>query len=111
MKKEEKLLNKIEIKPTTENVIKMLEKNAIGRNQYISTFLEMLDNIDDNFTIFINGDWGTGKTFFVKQIYTLLTYYNQYINIKPKSARGTKKSPQEIREEMLKQLENSKYNH
>lgn len=80
MKKEEKLLNKIEIKPTTENVIKMLEKNAIGRNQYISTFLEMLDNIDDNFTIFINGDWGTGKTFFVKQIYTLLTYYNQYIN-------------------------------
>ena len=31
--------------------------------------------------------------------------------IKPKSARGTKKSPQEIREEMLKQLENSKYNH
>lgn len=80
MKKEEKLLNKIEIKSTTENVIKMLEKNAIGRNQYISTFLEMLDNIDDNFTIFINGDWGTGKTFFVKQIYTLLTYYNQYIN-------------------------------
>lgn len=30
---------------------------------------------------------------------------------KPKSARGKKKSPQEIREEMLKQLENSKYNH
>ena len=60
--------------------IEMLDKNAIGRNQYISAFLEMLDNIDDNFTIFINGDWGTGKTFFVKQVYTLLTYYNQYIN-------------------------------
>lgn len=73
-------MNKIEIKPTIENAIKMLEKNAIGRNQYINAFLEMLDNIDDNFTIFINGDWGTGKTFFVKQIYALLTYYNQYIN-------------------------------
>ena len=73
-------MNKIEIKPTTENIINMLDKNAIGRNQYISTFLEMLDNIDDNFTIFINGDWGTGKTFFVKQIYTLLIYYNQYIS-------------------------------
>ena len=73
-------MNKIEIKPTTENIINMLDKNAIGRNQYISSFLEMLDNIDDNFTIFINGDWGTGKTFFVKQIYTLLTYYNEYIN-------------------------------
>ena len=39
----------------------------------------MLDNVDENFTIFINGDWGTGKTFLVKQIYTLLTYYNEYI--------------------------------
>lgn len=67
------------MKPTKENIINMLEKNAIGRNQYVATFLEMLDNIDENFTIFINGDWGTGKTFLVKQIYTLLTYYNQYI--------------------------------
>lgn len=73
-------MNKIEIKPTIENIINMLDKNAIGRNQYIVTFLEMLDNVDDNFTIFINGDWGTGKTFLVKQIYTLLTYYNQYLS-------------------------------
>lgn len=72
-------MNKIEVKPTTENIINMLDKNAIGRNQYVATFLEMLDNVDENFTIFINGDWGTGKTFLVKQIYTLLTYYNEYI--------------------------------
>ena len=67
------------MKPTTENIINMLDKNAIGRNQYVETFLEMLDNVDENFTIFINGNWGTGKTFLVKQIYTLLTYYNEYI--------------------------------
>lgn len=73
-------MNKIEIKPSTENVLNMLEKDAIGRNKYVTTFIEMLDNIDDNFTIFINGDWGTGKTFFVKQVSMLLTYYNQYIN-------------------------------
>lgn len=72
-------MNKIEMKPTTENIINMLDKNAIGRNQYVATFLEMLDNVDENFTIFINGDWGTGKTFLVKQIYTILTYYNEYI--------------------------------
>ena len=50
------------MKPTTENIINMLDKNAIGRNQYVATFLEMLDNVDENFTIFINGDWGTGKS-------------------------------------------------
>ena len=48
-------MNKIEMKPTTENIINMLDKNAIGRNQYVETFLEMLDNVDENFTIFING--------------------------------------------------------
>lgn len=75
-------MKKIEINPTTENIIDMLNKDAIGRNQYISTFIELLDNIDENFTIFLNGDWGTGKTFFVKQVYTLLTYYNTYIKEK-----------------------------
>ena len=71
-------MNRTEIKPSTENVIDMLEKDAIDRNKYIVRFLEMLDNIDYNFTIFINGDWGTGKTFVVKQIYNLLIYYNEY---------------------------------
>ena len=72
-------MNRTEIKPSTENVIDMLEKDAIDRNKYIVRFLEMLDNTDYNFTIFINGDWGTGKTFVVKQIYNLLIYYNEYI--------------------------------
>lgn len=73
-------MNSIEMKPTTENVIDMLEKNILERNQYINTFLQMLDNIDDNFTIFLNGNWGTGKTFLVKQIYELLIYYNEYLS-------------------------------
>lgn len=73
-------MNRTEIKPNTENIINMLEMDAIGRNKYIATFLEMLDNVEQNFTIFINGDWGTGKTFLVKQISVLLTYYNQFIN-------------------------------
>lgn len=82
-------MNKIEIKPTIENIINMLDKNDIGRNQYIATFLKMLDNVDDNFTIFINGDWGTGKTFLVKQIHTILTYYNQYLSDEVKEYKTT----------------------
>ena len=73
-------MKKIEIKPTDENVLNMLENNMIGRNSYIRSFLELLDNVDENFTIFVNGDWGTGKTFFIKQVKLLLTYYNNYIN-------------------------------
>lgn len=72
-------MKKVELEATNENLIKMLEKDVIKRNQYIRKILEMLDNVDDNFTIFINGDWGTGKTFLIKQTYILLTYFNEYI--------------------------------
>lgn len=72
-------LKKIELEASNENLIKMLERDVIKRNQYIRKILEMLDNVDDNFTIFINGDWGTGKTFLIKQTYILLTYFNEYI--------------------------------
>lgn len=34
----------------------------------------MLDNIDENFVIAINGEWGSGKTFFVRQVIELLSY-------------------------------------
>lgn len=72
-------MNKLEVKPTVENLINMLKQDAIGRNEYIRMFLEMLDNIDDSFSISINGDWGTGKTFFVKQITRLSTFQYKFM--------------------------------
>ena len=49
-------------------------------SKQIKQILKQFDATNTYKKIFINGDWGTGKTFFVKQVYTLLTYYNQYIN-------------------------------
>ena len=42
-------------------------------------FFSILDSIDCNMSIALDSGWGTGKTFFVKQIETLLNYYYLYI--------------------------------
>lgn len=72
-------MKKIELQPTEQNLIEMLEKDIVNRNEKIRNFIELLDFIDENVSICINGDWGSGKTFFIKQIVLLLTYYNNYI--------------------------------
>ena len=63
-------------KPTDENALKMFELDGIDRNDYIARFVNLLDAIDDECTIALNGDWGSGKTFFVKQTKLLLDALN-----------------------------------
>ena len=65
-----------EIRATEENIIKMLEKDSIGRNKDIVYFFRLLQNIENIQTITINGAWGSGKTFFVKQIQLLMKALN-----------------------------------
>lgn len=50
-----------------DNIWSTLEKNSLDRNHEVYLFLELLNQIEDSFSISINGDWGSGKTFFVKQ--------------------------------------------
>ena len=67
-------MKKLDLSPTEENVLLTLEKNVLGRNEEIKDFLGIIDNIEGNMSIAINGDWGCGKTFYIKQIYEILNY-------------------------------------
>ena len=58
---------KYELKPTDENVEKTMQEDIFERNKKIISFLKLLYSIQDNTSICLDGDWGTGKTFFVKQ--------------------------------------------
>lgn len=60
------------IEPLKVNLINLLKKNSINRNKEISKFLNIFLNDQSNQRIFIDGDWGSGKTFFVSQISLLL---------------------------------------
>ena len=70
------------LKPTDENALGLLKTDPIGRNKYIRRFIQMLTRMEDDcYTVALNGDWGSGKTFFVKQIKMILDAYNSQSNM------------------------------
>ncbi|MCL2235018.1 MAG: KAP family NTPase [Defluviitaleaceae bacterium] len=70
-------------KSTVDAAMEMFERDALGRNAEIASFINLLDAIDedDSCTIALNGDWGSGKTFFVKQTKLILDCYNDHSDL------------------------------
>lgn len=69
-----------ELSPTKENVLFTLEENLLGRNAELLHFLELLNGINEAMSISLNGYWGSGKTFFVKQAELSLNCLNPFSN-------------------------------
>lgn len=68
-----------ELKLTDENILQTYLDNSIGRNEDIFRFAYILNNIEDSCSIAIEGDWGSGKSFFVKQLKMFLNANNPHI--------------------------------
>lgn len=67
-----------ELQPTHENIIATLADNLIDRNKDVFRFMTLLDSIGDSCSIALDGKWGSGKTFFVKQLKMILAAYNPF---------------------------------
>lgn len=65
------------------NIIKTLETDYLSRNRYLNGLINILNNINDSKIIALDGDWGSGKTWFLKSLEYLMTCENEkkYINI------------------------------
>lgn len=72
-----------ELKATPENLLKTYQCDAIGRNADIFRFVSLLDSIEDSCSIALNGDWGSGKIFFVKQVKMVIGAYNPFLRSMP----------------------------
>ena len=72
-----------ELKDTDDNILDTLLRDAISRNQSLYRFLDMLNTIDGSVSLAVNGRWGTGKTFFVKQAKLLLEAENPFFENRP----------------------------
>lgn len=72
-------MKSLELKPTYENLLRTLLNDDIGRNNDIFRFTEIINMISDSCSIALDGKWGTGKTFFVKQTKMILDSYNDFI--------------------------------
>lgn len=60
-------MKKFELMPTEENLIESLRKDFLKRNKDLVRFYELLEAQEEACSIAIDGRWGSGKTFFVKQ--------------------------------------------
>ncbi len=69
-------MKSFDLKLTDDNLIKKLEEDILGRNVSIYRFIRLLLAIEDGGVISIDGNWGSGKTFFVKQVKLVLDAYN-----------------------------------
>lgn len=49
-------------------------EDVLDRNRHIHNFISILFNIEKGGVIAIDGDWGSGKTYFVHQVKWLLDY-------------------------------------
>lgn len=88
-RKEVFLKRRIDAEPTKEMIDRVLTDDVAGRKAELRKFVELIDSIEGNFSIFLDGEWGSGKTFFVKETERILDLVNQ--NTVVKVSDGDKK--------------------
>lgn len=69
-----------DLKPTRDNLLATYRQDAIDRNGDIFMFIELLNMIEDSCSIALEGNWGSGKTFFVKQVKMVMDAHNDFID-------------------------------
>lgn len=79
-----------ELQPINKNILAAFTEDLIGRNKDVFHFVTLLDNIEDSCSIALDGKWGSGKTFFVKQVKMVLEAYNHQEIEKEKSQASKK---------------------
>ena len=83
-------MNSIELAPTIENILQTLSDDVLKRNEDVVHFYRLLYSLGGYSAIALDGKWGSGKTFFVKQVILLAKALNKktglYIFDEPTSA-------------------------
>lgn len=69
-------MKKSDLDATNVNIFESIQRDSLGRNKYLPVFYNMLQNSGDIKIFSIDGEWGSGKTFFVKQLQLLINSYN-----------------------------------
>lgn len=62
----------LDLKLNNENIKKVLEEDYIDRNKYINGLINIVNGLQESKIIALDGDWGSGKTFFLKSFEYLM---------------------------------------
>lgn len=74
--------------PTNENLLITIKEDALERNADLNSFCQLLSHQDSVNSIALDGRWGSGKTFFVKQCALLINAKNSLSNIDKRIAQS-----------------------
>lgn len=90
----------LELKPTYHNLLDTLTRDTIGRNKDVRMFADIINSISDACSIALDGSWGSGKTFFIKQTKMLLDANNPFVQSTNEDDREAIKLACSFRKEM-----------
>lgn len=90
-------MNKYELEINDINIKESIEKNYIDNNKKLYSLAKLVNSINSNMTICIDGTWECGKTFFINQFMYLINHLEIYETLK-------------IQEEISETLQNIKEN-
>ena len=100
-------------KITEEELIRLLEIDDISRNKYLTKFIRIICNNGDNRIFSLDGNWGSGKTVFVKKLELLINYFSFYEEGEKIDNNNQINSSFEIKTESIQKMEillsNSEY--
>ena len=68
----------VDLQPTAENILDTYSDDAIGRNEDVFHFVNMLNAVNRPFSVAVDAPWGAGKTFFVMQAKLVLDAFNPH---------------------------------
>lgn len=94
-------MKSFELLPTEENLIKALQDDLLKRNKDLVYFYKLLLAQEVSTSIAIDGRWGSGKTFFVKQTMLFINARNPLSDMDENNRNGILSSvtlPREIEE-------------
>lgn len=69
-------IRRIDREPDDKLVAKSIIDGSFGRQEELRSFLDVLCRIEGNYSIFLDGEWGVGKTFFVNQAIAALRSFS-----------------------------------
>ena len=74
-------MNNWELLPMEENLIRTLKEDLLKRNKDLVYFYNLLLAQETSCSIALDGKWGSGKTFFIKQSKLLINAKNVMSNM------------------------------
>ena len=75
-------MRKYELQFDDESIKDTIHSNTLNRNDKLFNLIRLLNSMNENHIISIDGSWGSGKTFFIKQLMYLKSNHNDCAFIK-----------------------------